>query len=75
MAADLVIRGGRVFSVFTREWLDGDLAIADGYVAGLGAVGADGCVPVPGGPGLGVAYDRDFITRHSQGKVTLEAGE
>src|SRR5687768_11158257 len=34
--ADLVIRGGRVFSVFTREWLDGDLAIADGYVAGLG---------------------------------------
>jgi adenine deaminase len=34
--ADLVIRGGRVFSVFTREWLEGDLAIADGYVAGLG---------------------------------------
>jgi len=34
--ADLVIRGARVFSAFTREWLDGDLAIADGYVAGLG---------------------------------------
>src|ERR671912_681975 len=34
--ADLVIRGTRVFSVFTREWLDGDLAIADGFVAGLG---------------------------------------
>ena len=34
--ADLVIRGGRVFSVFTREWLEGDLAIADGYIAGLG---------------------------------------
>jgi len=34
--ADLVIRGGRVFSVFTREWLEGDLAIADGAVAGLG---------------------------------------
>jgi adenine deaminase len=34
--ADLVIRGGRVFSAFTREWLEGDLAIADGYVAGLG---------------------------------------
>ena len=25
-----------MFSVFTREWLDGDLAIADGFVAGLG---------------------------------------
>ena len=34
--ANLVIRGARVFSVFTREWLDGDLAIADGFVAGLG---------------------------------------
>ena len=34
--ADLVIRGATVFSVFTREWLDGDLAVADGFVAGLG---------------------------------------
>ena len=34
--ADLVIRGAKTFSVFTREWLDGDLAIADGFVAGLG---------------------------------------
>ncbi|HEV2902008.1 MAG TPA: adenine deaminase [Gaiellaceae bacterium] len=35
-AADLVIRGAKVFSVFTREWLEGDLAITDGYIAGLG---------------------------------------
>jgi adenine deaminase len=34
--ADLVIRGAKLFSVFTREWLEGDLAIADGFVAGLG---------------------------------------
>ena len=34
--ADLVVRGGSVLSVFTREWLETDLAIADGYVAGLG---------------------------------------
>src|SRR5438132_4515991 len=34
--ADLVVRGGRVLSVFTREWLETDLAIADGHVAGLG---------------------------------------
>ena len=25
--ADLVLRGGRVFSVFTREWLDADVAV------------------------------------------------
>jgi adenine deaminase len=34
--ADLVIRGGRVFSVFTREWLDTGVAVVDGYVVGLG---------------------------------------
>jgi adenine deaminase len=37
--ADLVIRGGRVFSVFTREWLETDVAVVDGFVAGLGAYG------------------------------------
>jgi adenine deaminase len=35
--ADLVIRGGKVLSVFTREWLEADVAIADGWIAGLGA--------------------------------------
>ena len=35
--AELVIRGGRVFSAFTREWLDADVAIVDGVVAGLGS--------------------------------------
>jgi adenine deaminase len=34
--ADLVVRGGRVLSVFTREWLETDVAIVDGFVAGLG---------------------------------------
>ncbi len=34
--ADVVVRGGRVLSVFTREWLDVDVAVADGWVAGLG---------------------------------------
>ena len=28
--ADLVVRGGRVLSVFTREWLEVDVAICDG---------------------------------------------
>src|SRR5215218_8185701 len=52
--ADLVVRGGRVFSVFTREWLDEDVAIVDGYVAGLGeyegreTLDASGRFVVPG---------------------------
>src|SRR5258708_22459726 len=34
--ADLVIRGGKVRSVFTGEWLEADVAIVDGWIAGLG---------------------------------------
>jgi adenine deaminase len=34
--ADLVVSGGRVFCASTREWLDVDVAVADGLVAGLG---------------------------------------
>ncbi len=35
--ADLVVRGGKVLSVFTREWLDADVAIVDGVIAGVGS--------------------------------------
>jgi adenine deaminase len=33
---DLVVTGARVFSAFTRDWLDGDVAVADGRIAGVG---------------------------------------
>jgi len=52
--ADLVVRGGRVLSVFTREWLDLDVAVVDGVVAGLGEydgheiLDAGGTFVVPG---------------------------
>ncbi len=52
--ADLVVRGGRVLSVFTGEWLEVDVAVADGIIAGLGSydgkeiVEADGRYVVPG---------------------------
>jgi adenine deaminase len=52
--ADLVVHGGKVLSVFTREWLDVDVAVADGWVAGLGeydgreVVDASGRYVVPG---------------------------
>jgi adenine deaminase len=33
---DLVVAGARVFSAFTRDWLEGDVAVADGRIAGVG---------------------------------------
>jgi len=35
--ADLVLSGGKVFSVFTREWIEADVAIVEGFVAGVGS--------------------------------------
>jgi adenine deaminase len=36
LAPDVVIEGARVFGAFTREWLEGDVAIAEGRFAGIG---------------------------------------
>jgi adenine deaminase len=52
--ADVVVRGGHVLSVFTREWLNLDIAVVDGWIAGLGEyegreiVDASGRYVVPG---------------------------
>ena len=52
--ADLVIKGGKVLSVFTGELVEGDVAVAGGYVAGIGeyegetTLDASGAVVIPG---------------------------
>jgi adenine deaminase len=52
--ADLVVKGGRVLSVFTREWLEVDIAVTGGHVVGLGAyqghrtLDVDGAYITPG---------------------------
>ena len=40
-------------------------AYKDDYRDGLDAIGKDGCVPVPEGPGLGVKYDWDYIKKNT----------
>ncbi|HEX6027283.1 MAG TPA: adenine deaminase [Solirubrobacter sp.] len=46
---DVVISGARVFSAFTREWLDGDVAIADGRIAGVGSFSGGARIDARGG--------------------------
>jgi adenine deaminase len=46
--ADLVLRGARVLSVFTREWLETDVAVVDGSIAGLGAYEGEDVLDVEG---------------------------
>ena len=52
--ADILLKGGRVLSPVTREWVLTDLAIADGVVAGWGhreakeIIDVTGCWLTPG---------------------------
>lgn len=57
--ADLLLRGGRVFSPFTREWVTVDLAIADGCVVGWGSRDAHEVLDVDG-----AALTPGFIDAH-----------
>ena len=43
-----------------------------GYSDQVEALGRDGCVPVPDGPGLGVSYDWDFIERNRTARFVYE---
>ena len=44
----------------------------DDYRDGLDAIDKNGCVEVPQGPGLGVEYDWDYITKHSTGLIVYD---
>ena len=57
--ADLLLSGGRVFAPATREWVDTDLAIADGVIAGWGPREARETIDVSG-----AALTPGFIDAH-----------
>ena len=57
--ADVLIRGGRVFSAGTREWIDTSLAIADGFIAGWGERDAHEVIDVGG-----AALTPGFVDAH-----------
>lgn len=57
--ADLLVKGGRVLSPYTREWVETDLAVAQGVVAGWGPREAHEIVEVSG-----AALTPGFIDAH-----------
>ena len=78
--ADLVVRGARVFSVFTREWLEGDVAVAGGRFAGVGSyegseiVEAAGSMLVPGFVDAHVHIESSMLTLERFAEVVLARG-
>jgi adenine deaminase len=53
-APDLVVSGAKVFSAFTKEWMETEVAVSGDRIAGLGRfeggerIDASGCYLVPG---------------------------
>ena len=78
--ADLVVRGARVFSAFTREWLEGDVAVAGGRFAGVGSyegaetVEANGSMLVPGFVDAHVHIESSMLTLERFAEVVLARG-
>jgi adenine deaminase len=78
--ADLVVRGARVFSAFTREWLDGDVAVAGDRFAGVGSyegldtVDAQGRMLVPGFVDAHVHIESSMLTLERFAEVVLARG-
>jgi adenine deaminase len=78
--ADLVVRGGRVLSVFTREWLDVDVAVCDGTVAGLGdyegreTLDASGRYVVPGFIDAHVHIESTYVLVDEFARLVLPLG-
>lgn len=78
--ADLVVTGARVFSVFTREWLEGDVAVAGGRFAGLGGyegratLDAGGSMLVPGFVDAHVHIESSMLTLERFAEVVLARG-
>jgi adenine deaminase len=78
--ADVVVRGGRVLSVFTREWLEVDVAVADGWIAGLGAydgeeiVEARGKFVVPGFIDAHMHIESSKLLPHEFARLVLPLG-
>jgi adenine deaminase len=46
-SADVVVHNGKVFSVLTREWVETDVAVCDGFIAGLGEYAGREVVRIP----------------------------
>jgi adenine deaminase len=78
--ADLVVRGGRVLSVFTREWLKTDVAVVDGTFAGLGeyegkeTLDASGRYVVPGFVDAHMHLETSKLLFHEFARLVLPLG-
>lgn len=78
--ADLVLKGGKIFNVFTKELEEADLAIKDGVIVGIGdyegekEVDLEGKTVVPGLIDGHIHIESSMMTPVSFGKAVMPHG-
>lgn len=78
--ADIVVKQGKILNVFTGEFMEGDLAIVDGVIAGIGSyegneiIDAQGKIIVPGFIDGHVHIESSMLTPREFSKVVLQHG-
>ncbi|EHL2556773.1 adenine deaminase, partial [Listeria monocytogenes] len=79
--ADLVIKNGRIINVFSGEIMDGDIAIKNGYIAGIGnfpdaekIIDAAGAFIAPGFIDAHVHVESAMVTPAEFARVLLPNG-
>lgn len=79
-AADMVIKNAAIANVFTGELMSGDVAIVDGYFAGIGSyegkteIDAKGKTMIPGMIDSHVHIESSLLTPREFGKLVLSQG-
>ena len=68
--AEFVLKNARIVNVFTREILEGDIAIQDGMIVGIGNYQGEEETDL-GGRNMSV---RDFIDSSASGIYTCDSG-
>jgi adenine deaminase len=75
--ADLVIKNGQILVVFNGEIISGDIAIADGYIAGIGVydgemiIDANSCFVTPAFIDGHVHIESSMVIPYEFAKVLL----
>lgn len=78
--ADMVIKNAAIANVFTGELMSGDVAIVDGYFAGIGSyegkteIDAEGKTMIPGMIDSHVHIESSLLTPREFGKLVLSRG-
>jgi adenine deaminase len=78
--ADLVVKHGEILNVFTGEFMEGDIAIVDGMIAGIGTyegnevIDAKGKIIVPGFIDAHVHIESSMLLPREFSKVVLPHG-